>query len=107
MTREEATNILKAKLECYKCQTSETDFVCDDCDECSICYEQGNMGEQKKALEMAIKALEQQSEIIHCKECKFYTEMRLDLDTGICRLSCHHLGGDGFCSEAELKSCKV
>ena len=48
-----------------------------------------------------------QPEIIHCKECKFYTEMRLDLDTGICRLSCHHLGGDGFCSEAELKSCKV
>lgn len=44
MTREEATNILKAKLECYKCQTSETDFVCDDCDECSLNYEQGNMG---------------------------------------------------------------
>ena len=48
-----------------------------------------------------------QPEIIHCKECKFYTEMRQDLDTGICRLACRHLGGDGFCSEAELKSCKV
>ena len=48
-----------------------------------------------------------QPEIIHCKECKFYTEMRRDLDTGICRLSCHHLGRDGFCSEAELKPCKV
>ena len=152
MTREEATNILKAKLECYKRQTSETDD-CDDCDKCSLVYEQGTMGEQKLALEMAIMELEQQPcednisrheairwvktrcnpygrhtldfesgkkviehleqmpsaqpEIIHCKECKFYTEMQQDLDTGICRLACRHLGGDGFCSEAELKSCKV
>ena len=58
MTREEATNILKAKLECYKRQTSETDYDCDKCDECSLCYEQGNMGEQKLALEMAIMELE-------------------------------------------------
>ena len=58
MTREEATNILKAKLECYKCQTSETDFVCDECDECSLNYEQGNMGEQILALAMAIMELE-------------------------------------------------
>ena len=57
MTREEATNILKAKLECYKRQTSETDD-CDDCDECSLVYEQGNIGEQKLALAMAIMELE-------------------------------------------------
>ena len=58
MTIEEATNILRAKLECYKRQTSETDSDCNDCDECSLCYEQGNMGEQKLALAMAIMALE-------------------------------------------------
>ena len=58
MTREEATNMLKAKLECYKRQTSETND-CDDCDECSLLYEQGNMGEQKLALAMAIMELEQ------------------------------------------------
>lgn len=58
MTREEATNILKAKLECYKRQTSETDFDCDDCDKCSLVYEQGNIGEQKLALAMAIMELE-------------------------------------------------
>lgn len=45
-----------------------------------------------------------QPEIIRCKECKFYTEMRQDLNTGICRLACRHLGGDGFCSEAERRT---
>lgn len=45
-----------------------------------------------------------QPEIIYCKECKFYTEMRQDLNTGICSLACRHLGGDGFCSEAERRT---
>lgn len=70
MTREEATNILKAKLECYKHQTSERCNNCDECsfrygevdfdycDECSLWYEQGTIGEQKRALEMAIMELE-------------------------------------------------
>ena len=59
MTREEATNRLKAKLECYKRQTSVTDSDCDICDICSLCYEQGTIGEQKLALAMAIMELEQ------------------------------------------------
>lgn len=45
-----------------------------------------------------------QPEIIRCKECKFYTKMRWDLDTGICSLACRHLGDDGFCSEAERRN---
>ena len=62
MTNEQAKNMIKAKLECLKRETSGTDFDCNNsnCDECSLCYEQGNMGEQKEALDMAIKALEQQ-----------------------------------------------
>ena len=62
MTNEQATNMLKAKLECLKRETSGTNFDCIrcNCDECSLCYEQGNMGEQKEALVMAIKALEQE-----------------------------------------------
>ena len=59
MTREEATNILKAKLECYKRQTSVTDSDCDICDICSLVYEQGTIEEQKLALAMAIMELEQ------------------------------------------------
>ena len=61
MTNEQAKKMLKAKLECLKRETSGTDFDCNrcNCDECSLNYEQGNMGEQKEALDMAIKALEQ------------------------------------------------
>ena len=61
MTNEQAKKMLKAKLECLKRETSGTDFDCNasNCDECPLCYEQGNMGEQKEALDMAIKALEQ------------------------------------------------
>ena len=62
MTNEQAKKMLKAKLECLKRETSGTDFDCNNsnCDECSLNYEQGNMGEQKEALDMAIKALEQE-----------------------------------------------
>ena len=45
-----------------------------------------------------------QPEIIHCYECKFYTNMRPDLDTGICSLASRHLGAEGFCSEAERRN---
>ena len=62
MTNKQAMHMLKAKLECFKRETSGTDFDCNNsnCDECSLCYEQGHMWEQKEALDMAIKALEQQ-----------------------------------------------
>lgn len=45
-----------------------------------------------------------QPEIIRCKDCKFYTKMRWELDTGICSLASRHLGDDGFCSEAERRN---
>lgn len=62
MTNEEAKKMLKAKLECFKNETSGINHDCNMrlCDGCSLNYEQGNMGEQKEALQMAIKALEQQ-----------------------------------------------
>ena len=60
MTNEQAKKMLKAKVECLKREISGTDFNCIrfNCDECSLCYEQGNMGDQKEALDMAIKALD-------------------------------------------------
>ena len=66
MTNEQAKKMLKAKLECLKHETSGFYGDCNrcNCDECSLNYEQGNMGEQKKALDMAIKALEQTSWIL-------------------------------------------
>lgn len=65
MNNEEAKKKLKAKLECLKRETSGTDIDCNrrNCDECNLCYEQGNMGEQKEALGMAIKALEQKDKV--------------------------------------------
>lgn len=62
MTNEEAKKMLKAKLDCLIRETSGTDIDCNNrnCDECNLCYAQGNMGEQKEALELAIKALDQE-----------------------------------------------
>lgn len=78
MTSEQAKKMLKAKLECLKRETSGTDFDCNNsnCDECSLCYEQGNMGEQKEALEMAIKALEQIDKIKRLFKTKMRTMTR-------------------------------
>ena len=76
MTIDEAKKMLKAKLECLKHETSGTDYACNQhlCEGCSLNYEQGNMGEQKEALEMAIKALEQQPKrghwICHRDHCE-------------------------------------
>ena len=63
----------------------------------------GNDGEYER-YNIDPDVLDEAVEIIRCKECKFYTEMRQDLNTGICSLSCRHLGGDGFCSEAERRT---
>ena len=62
MTNEQAKKMLKAQLECLKRETTGTDFDCNNrnCDDCSLCYEQGNIGEQKETLDMAIQALEQE-----------------------------------------------
>lgn len=61
MTNEEAKKKLKAKHDCLKRDISGKDKDCNfrRCDECGLCYEQGNMGEQLEALDIAIKALEQ------------------------------------------------
>ena len=42
-------------------------------------------------------------EIIHCRDCKFYTPMNRELKMGICSITMHHLGDNGFCSDAEKR----
>ena len=60
MTREEAIRMAKAKLKCLEASASCLSEVCNnDCDNCSLTYEQGNMGEQKEWLKMLITAFEQ------------------------------------------------
>lgn len=86
MTNEEAKKMLKAKLECLKRETSGTDIDCNyhNCDECSLCYEQGNMGEQKEALDLAIKVLEQTNHLID-RPCEAY---EFHKDNGCCKWDC-------------------
>lgn len=61
MTENEAFNMLKAKLKC----TELEDLACIEkgcdrkCDNCDLNYEQGNHGQQKEAMSVAIKALEE------------------------------------------------
>lgn len=72
MTSEQAIKMAKAELECIELQTNGIAERCNnDCENCSLCYEQGNMGEQKEWLKMAIKALENQcpSKGVDCEDC--------------------------------------
>ena len=70
MTREEAIDVLK-------------------CNYPSSCFE-----ELCKAVDIAIKALSAQPEIIRCKECLMH---------GVCRFE-QGLGLDGYCSKAERRT---
>lgn len=89
MTREEAIKMAKADLKCMERDTSGQDEMCNShkCDECSLNYERGNMGEQKEWLRLAIKALEQEPRKGHwcpqnddyfdwyeCSECGYGSE---------------------------------
>ena len=59
MTEQEAKIRIQGKLDCMnKCDVFDCNHT-DGCDSCNYCYSQGTFGEQKKAFEMAIKALEE------------------------------------------------
>lgn len=46
-----------------------------------------------------------QPEIIHCKDCKFYSPMNRETKTGICNLTMHQNFGDNwFCAGAERRT---
>lgn len=59
MTENEAKDFVQGKLDCMnKCDVFDCKGT-DECDNCQYCYSQGNFGEQKKAFEIAIQALEE------------------------------------------------
>ena len=62
MTESEALEKLKANLECQKKQVygRYEDCNSDKCDDCELCYKQGNNGERIESTNMAIQALEKQ-----------------------------------------------
>lgn len=60
MTKDKAIKMAKAKLECLERETSGLWEKCNnDCENCNLNYDQGNMGEQKEWLKFAIKTMEQ------------------------------------------------
>jgi hypothetical protein len=65
MTIENCTKILIAKEKCMERETSGIDAECNlhNCDDCSLCYEQGTMGEQKEALKFAVETMRKYQKI--------------------------------------------
>ena len=79
MTKEEAVKMLKAKLECLTRETSGCDDNCNmhRCDDCEFNYAQGNVGEQKEWMHMAIKSLQACIEVTNVlDELETYTASR-------------------------------
>ena len=62
MTESEAIEKLEANLECQKKQVygRYEDCNIDKCDDCELCYKQGNNGERIESTKIAIQALEKQ-----------------------------------------------
>ena len=62
MTENEAIEKLRAYHKCQRLQVKGIYEDCNEklCDNCDLCYAQGNTGEHIKSIEMAIQALEKQ-----------------------------------------------
>lgn len=54
MTNREALKILYARVECLRCESC----IYKNCDECELCDARGTVGEQRQAVQIAIKVLE-------------------------------------------------
>lgn len=65
MKIDKCANMLIAKEKCMDRETSGRDTDCNfhNCDDCSLCYEQGTMGEQKEALKFAVETMRKYQKI--------------------------------------------
>ena len=65
MTESEAIEKLRAYHKCQRLQVKGIYEDCNEklCDNCDLCYAQGNIGEHIKSIEIAIQALEKQEKI--------------------------------------------
>ena len=80
MTESEAIEKLRAY---HKCQSLQVKGIYEDCNEklcdnCDLCYMQGNAGEHIESIEIAIQALEKQipkkRDSYSCPVCSHYFE---------------------------------
>lgn len=92
IAKEDAIKMAKADLKCMERDTSGQDEMCNShkCDECSLNYERGNIGEQKEWLRLAIKALEQEPRKGHWEETTYSYHYYNDgeIETEDLRCSC-------------------
>lgn len=91
MTNEEAEKYLKAKAECMirskgRCEKCDTYNSYDGCYECSLFYEQGNVGQLIESMELGIKALEKLSKIEHIINTKMYVQEDVLKYKAICKV---------------------
>ena len=65
MKESEAIEKLRAYHKCQRLQVKGIYEDCNEklCDNCDLCYAQGNVGEHIKSIEIAIQALEKQEKI--------------------------------------------
>ena len=108
MTESEAKGFIQGKLDCMnKCGVfNKEDNISDnDCDNCEYCYSQGNFGNQKKAFQMVLQALEKQIpkkvELRHIRKFDGF-------DDGECPTCCNSVsrdcdGTDNFCPDCGQK----
>lgn len=124
--RQKAIDILKSMMQdCFPEDEEELDAVVTtvreipsaepECQEFEWCHDCKEYDQEKhcchrwtKVIRQTVEEVKAQyvleyPEIVHCEDCKFYTSMNRKLKTGICSLTAHHLGDEGFCSDAERR----
>lgn len=78
MTIKDCTKMLIAKEKCMERDTSGTDTECNsfNCDNCSLCYEQGTMGEQKEALKFAVDTMRKYQQLQADYEARLKADLK-------------------------------
>ena len=111
MTESEAIEKLRAYHKCQRLQVKGIYEDCNEklCDNCDLCYAQGNTGEHIKSIEIAIEALERQAPKKPEYEGDGYSDGELVYDYAKCPMCGHDFEygindwGCEYCSDCGQK----
>ena len=118
MTKSEAIEKLRAYHKCQRLQVKGIYEDCNEklCDNCDLCYAQGNTGEHIKSIEIAIQALEKQipkkpimkqyfedleDEYLCCPTCGEILTDRIPADNNTFYFHCMNCGQKFYWSDEE------